>query len=269
MRPCAGASRKDITGLAGHKSGVLTMRSLRVPREASRVSAVHQVLGTSSPQEPTARRSGPSSASRTPTPRGRGGVRLAGDGAGVLGVARGPGAGLAEVDGADGTAGRGRLGDVRRQRHRQRVPQGRRRPTAGIDRGVGGGGDLVEALVVALDRVGGRHVVGGVVDRRVDRGQDRPGRRRGARTSPSPGRHQPGDDEPGRDGLPHPPEDVQEGQRRRRPCWPAAAGRARCDGGASRGVRPRGGRATCAGVGRRCGGGLDGDLGAWTYVGPA
>ena len=52
-------------------------------------------------------------------------VRLARRARGVarLGAARAPGAGLAEVDGADRTAGGGGLGDVRRQGDRQRVPQ--------------------------------------------------------------------------------------------------------------------------------------------------
>ncbi len=84
------------------------------------------------------------------------------------GAARGPGAGLAQVDGADGAAGL-RLGDVGRQGDRQRVPQraavdgrdGDRVEHRDRDRdGVLVGVDLLEALRVA-DRRGHERVPDG------------------------------------------------------------------------------------------------------------
>src|SRR6478672_8039140 len=78
-----------------------------------------------------------------------------------LGVAGGPHAGGVEVDGAHRAAGGRRLGDVRREGDRDRVPQGRV-----DDRGGHGGG--VGPPVVAVDGLGlcgvvvglGRHVAG-------------------------------------------------------------------------------------------------------------
>ncbi len=62
------------------------------------------------------RRAAPSRPWRPPRPRGR--ALAVG-----LGMARGPHAGVVESDGPHGTAHRRRLGDVRRQRDRHRVPQ--------------------------------------------------------------------------------------------------------------------------------------------------
>ena len=162
---------------------------------------------------------------------------------------RGPHAGGVEVDGADGAAGGGRLGDVRREGDRHRVPQapGRRRHVHGRHRG-----GVLESSPSASARHGGLGL----------------GRRLGVRASASPagdgrGRatarsllhhqaagDQPGDQQAGRDrGVPAQPMTRERGQRDARRRWRAARTRAGRGGGDGR--RSRGRAAPCTGAATR------------------